>query len=83
MAGLLITNLKNFLTMMTDLQRRKKKIQQTQCLIIDEISMLSAKVFNMVEFVCRHVKKTDTVFRGIQVRIINKGNYLIERNQNI
>lgn len=83
MAGLLITNLKNFLTMMTDLQRRKKKIQQTQCLIIDEISMLSAKVFNMVEFVCRHVKKTDTVFGGMQVRIINKGNYLIERNQNI
>lgn len=61
----------------------KKRIQQTQCLIIDEISMLSAKVFNMVEFVCSHVKKTDTVFGGIQVRIINKGNYLIERNQNI
>lgn len=61
----------------------KKKIQQTQCLIIDEISMLSAKVFNMVEFVYRHVKKTDTVYGGIQVRIINKGNYLIERNQNI
>lgn len=38
--------------------------------------MLSAKVFNMVEFVCRHVKKTDTVFGGIQVCIINKGNYL-------
>lgn len=61
----------------------KKRIQQTQSLIVDEISMLSAKVFNMVEFVCRHVKKTDTVFGGIQVRIINKGNYLIERNQNI
>lgn len=61
----------------------KKRIQQTQCLIIDEINMLAAKVFNMVEFVCRHVKKTDTVFGGIQVRIINKGNYLIERNQNI
>ena len=45
----------------------KRRIHRTQCLIIDEISMLSAKVFNMVEFVCRHVKETDSVFGGIQV----------------
>lgn len=29
----------------------KKRIYQIQCLIIDETGMLSAKVFNMVEFV--------------------------------
>lgn len=29
----------------------KRRLHQTQCFIIDEISMLSAKVFNKVEFV--------------------------------
>lgn len=47
----------------------KARIHATDCIIIDEISMLSAKIFNMVEFVCRHVKKSTQVFGGIQVRL--------------
>lgn len=45
----------------------KKKIENTECLIIDEISMLSAAVFDMVEFVCRISKKNNSIFGGIQV----------------
>ncbi|KAL5010533.1 hypothetical protein ScPMuIL_012838 [Solemya velum] len=45
----------------------KAHIHATDCIIIDEISMLSAKIFNMVEFVCRHVKKSTQVFGGIQL----------------
>ncbi|XP_021368512.1 ATP-dependent DNA helicase pfh1-like [Mizuhopecten yessoensis] len=47
----------------------KKRIQITKCLIIDEISMLSAKIFNMVESVCRLVKKNNQAFGGIQVLV--------------
>lgn len=49
----------------------KKRIQEGQCLIVDEISMLSARTFAMLEFVCRHVKRVDQVFGGMQV-MINK-----------
>lgn len=45
----------------------KVRIQEAKCLIIDEISMLYARVFEMVEFVCRYVKKSNSVFGGIQV----------------
>lgn len=45
----------------------KKRIEEADTLIIDEISMLSLKVFEMVEFVCRHVKKNTKIFGGIQV----------------
>ncbi|XP_062616249.1 uncharacterized protein LOC134277961 [Saccostrea cucullata] len=45
----------------------KERIERTECLIIDEISMLSAAVFDMVEFVCRIGKKNNSVFGGIQV----------------
>lgn len=34
----------------------KKRILETQCLVIDEISMVSARTFDMIEFVCRHVR---------------------------
>lgn len=45
----------------------KKRILETQCLVIDEISMLSARTFDMIEFVCRHVRRCDQVFGGMQV----------------
>lgn len=45
----------------------RKRIQAAQCLIIDEISMLSSRTFAMIEFVCRHVKGNDQVFGGLQV----------------
>lgn len=33
----------------------KHNIKSTQCLIIDEISMLSSKLFEQVEYICRHI----------------------------
>ncbi|KAK3082509.1 hypothetical protein FSP39_008125, partial [Pinctada imbricata] len=45
----------------------KKRIIEAQCLVIDEISMLSSRTFDMVEFVCRHVRECDQVFGGMQV----------------
>lgn len=45
----------------------KKRILETQCLVIDEISMVSARTFDMIEFMCRHVRRCDQVFGGMQV----------------
>lgn len=33
------------------------RIESTECLLIDEISMLSKKTLELVESVCRHVRK--------------------------
>ena len=45
----------------------RERIRTTTCLVIDEISMLSMKVFDIVEFVCRHVKQNNNIFGNIQV----------------
>jgi hypothetical protein len=45
----------------------RSRIASAQCLIIDEISMLSRRTFEMLEFVCRHVKQNNLCFGGLQV----------------
>lgn len=45
----------------------KSNIEGTDVLIIDEISMLSAKLFDQIEFICRKIKNKDLFFGGIQV----------------
>lgn len=45
----------------------KARILKTDCLIIDEISMLSSRTFDMVEFVCRYIKRNNSIFGGLQV----------------
>ena len=45
----------------------KQNILNTDCLIIDEISMLSLKSFNQIEYICRKIRKADIYFGGIQV----------------
>lgn len=45
------------------------RIMKTDLLFIDEIGMLSRKVFEMVESVCRFVHDSDRVFGGIQVNL--------------
>ncbi|MES9879373.1 MAG: AAA family ATPase [Sedimenticola sp.] len=45
----------------------RSRIQETECLIIDEISMLSKRTFELIEFVCRHVRQEDKAFGGLQV----------------
>ncbi|VDI08831.1 Hypothetical predicted protein [Mytilus galloprovincialis] len=48
----------------------KHNIKSTQCLIIDEISMLSSKLFEQVEYICRHILDKSLIFGGIQVIVV-------------
>jgi len=45
----------------------KQRIKKTQVLIIDEISMLSASRLDLVDSICRLVRKSEHPFGGIQV----------------
>lgn len=47
--------------------RRKRKIQATDVLVIDEVSMMHAWLFDMVDRVCREVRRDPRPFGGIQV----------------
>ncbi len=47
-----------------------KRIRRTSVLIIDEVSMLSPKMLDMVELVCREVKQNQEPFGGIQVILV-------------
>ncbi|OZG68663.1 DEAD/DEAH box helicase [Bifidobacterium eulemuris] len=47
--------------------RRKRRIQATDILIIDEVSMMHAWLFDMVDQVCREVRRDPRPFGGIQV----------------
>ena len=51
-------------------QPRKNKIFQTDCLVIDEISMISIDILDKVEHICRYVKKSNKVMGGIQTIFI-------------
>ena len=44
-----------------------KRLCETDVLVIDEISMISSKVFQQLEHVCRKMQKCDNVFGGLQV----------------
>ena len=45
----------------------KQRIFNTQCLIIDEMSMISAKTLNQVEFILRNTRNNSFSFGGIQM----------------
>lgn len=45
----------------------RARIRQADTLILDEIGMISAAVFEKVEHITRHVRETDQVFGGLQV----------------
>lgn len=50
--------------------RRKfqaEKIRNTDILVIDEISMMSAEIFEKIEEICRKIRRKNTYFGGIQV----------------
>lgn len=51
-------------------ERLAKRIMHTRVLIIDEVSMLSASVFAMVEAVCRVVRRNSKPFGGMQVVLV-------------
>ena len=47
-----------------------KRIKKTKVLIIDEISMLDASVFDTVERICRTIRKRQLPFGGLQVVVV-------------
>lgn len=47
--------------------RRKKAINNTDVLIIDEVSMMSAWLLDMVDHVCRNLRNSASPFGGLQV----------------
>ncbi|MFA6353807.1 MAG: PIF1 family DEAD/DEAH box helicase [Candidatus Paceibacterota bacterium] len=47
-----------------------KRVRRTRVLIIDEISMLSPHMLNMLNVVCREIKQNDEPFGGIQVVLV-------------
>lgn len=44
-----------------------KRFERTRVLIIDEVSMLSARLFDFVERVCRAMKRNEDPFGGMQI----------------
>ena len=58
---------KHDLEMMESKEYLVRRIQNTSVLIIDEISMLDAKRIDMAEWVCRHFKRNEQPFGGMQV----------------
>ena len=40
----------------------RQRIKSAECLVIDEISMLSLKIFEMIDYVCRHVRESELRF---------------------
>lgn len=49
--------------------RRSKRIKATDVLVLDEVSMIHAWLFDMVDEVCRKVRKNPAPFGGLQVVI--------------
>ena len=47
-----------------------RRIRRTRILIIDEISMLSTSMLDMVDMVCREVKQNNEPFGGIQIILV-------------
>lgn len=47
-----------------------KRIRKTKVLIIDEISMLSTNMLDMVDLICREVKQTNEPFGGMQIVLV-------------
>jgi ATP-dependent DNA helicase PIF1 len=47
-----------------------KRLTKTKVLIIDEVSMLSAETLNMVDQVCRALRRSELSFGGLQVVLV-------------
>ena len=58
------------LDQLTQNERLVKRVRGTHTLIIDEISMLSATTFSMVDMVCRALRNNQDPFGGLQVVLV-------------
>jgi len=47
-----------------------KRVNRTKVLIIDEVSMLSPNMLDMIDMVCREIKQSGEAFGGIQVILV-------------
>jgi len=61
---------KRDLDALTTMERLVKQITNTDVLIIDEISMLDAGTLDMVEEVCREIRRNHEPFGGLQVVLV-------------
>ncbi len=61
---------KHDLEALTTMERLVKQITNTRVLIIDEISMLDAGLLDMVEEVCRVIRRDEAPFGGLQVVVV-------------
>ena len=52
------------------LRRASARVKKAGVLIIDEISMLDAKTLNLIDTVCRAIKRSPEPFGGIQVVLV-------------
>ncbi|MDP3697564.1 MAG: AAA family ATPase, partial [Candidatus Taylorbacteria bacterium] len=52
------------------LRRASARVKKAGVLIIDEISMLDAKTLNLIDTVCRAIKRSSEPFGGIQVVLV-------------
>ncbi|MDP3697026.1 MAG: AAA family ATPase, partial [Candidatus Taylorbacteria bacterium] len=52
------------------LRRASARVKKAGVLIIDEISMLDAKTINLIDTVCRAIKRSQEPFGGIQVVLV-------------
>lgn len=48
----------------------KKNIESTDILFVDEVSMISTKILDQLEFVCRHIRNSKSYFGDIQVILV-------------
>ncbi|TSC61197.1 MAG: ATPase AAA [Parcubacteria group bacterium Gr01-1014_48] len=54
----------------TDNKRIVDRVSRARILIIDEVSMLSARTLAMVETVCRTIKRNELPFGGLQIILV-------------
>src|SRR3989344_2757052 len=52
------------------LRRASARVKKSKVLIIDEISMLDGKTLNLIDTVCRAIKRSSEPFGGIQVVLV-------------
>ena len=58
------------LDMLAANRRLATRIERTQVLVIDEISMLPARSLSLVDTVCRHIKGVASPFGGLQMVLV-------------
>ncbi|XP_060065940.1 LOW QUALITY PROTEIN: uncharacterized protein LOC132546245 [Ylistrum balloti] len=51
-------------------ERAKNNIQTVDVLIIDEVSMISARILDQVQLLCKHVRQSTKIFGNIQVVLV-------------